>query len=356
MPSGASRSAHTTVRVIVGEVLTQLSLEERARPRDPPRRCSTSAGVVSVTVSVVVVHRPLQYSPARETLPTRRITSMSMQNELNTITSTMKSCRRASRRWSRPRVRPCRPTSTPNWSRRSERSARCFVDSIASSVESPDATVTFAHDRFVATQPLADARTSTRSTRTSSTAPSHCSVARPSTRVAVGSSCTGGGRSTGCSTTRVCSSSTPWRPARRTPMVEMCGGGLDEDLLQNLLKHHESLDWWTRGSHGPGALPVPGRAHPPTDAGRAAGAHGRRARRARRCATTSRVATRTRGSNRTTPRSPITPNRVPGCVRTWTSARANRGSTPRDSSLGDRRATRGVVLDQGARTAPRPLR
>ena len=34
-------------------------------------------------------------------------------------------------------------------------------------------------------------------------------------------------------------------------MVEMCGGGIDEDLLQNLLAHHESLDWWTRGSMVP---------------------------------------------------------------------------------------------------------
>src|ERR1035438_7107557 len=33
--------------------------------------------------------------------------------------------------------------------------------------------------------------------------------------------------------------------------VEMCGGGIDEDRPQNLLTHHESLDWWTRGSMVP---------------------------------------------------------------------------------------------------------
>jgi mycothiol synthase len=34
-------------------------------------------------------------------------------------------------------------------------------------------------------------------------------------------------------------------------MVEMCGGDIDEDLLRNLLEHHESLEWWTRGSQIP---------------------------------------------------------------------------------------------------------
>jgi len=34
-------------------------------------------------------------------------------------------------------------------------------------------------------------------------------------------------------------------------MVEMCGGGIDEDLLQNLLAITKSLDWWTRGSMVP---------------------------------------------------------------------------------------------------------
>ncbi|HUZ42134.1 MAG TPA: mycothiol synthase [Acidimicrobiales bacterium] len=34
-------------------------------------------------------------------------------------------------------------------------------------------------------------------------------------------------------------------------ILEMCGGGIDEDLLQSLLEHHESLDWWTRGSTVP---------------------------------------------------------------------------------------------------------
>ena len=33
--------------------------------------------------------------------------------------------------------------------------------------------------------------------------------------------------------------------------VEMCGGGVDEDLLTQLLVLHEKLDWWTRGSQGP---------------------------------------------------------------------------------------------------------
>ena len=37
----------------------------------------------------------------------------------------------------------------------------------------------------------------------------------------------------------------------KNAIVEMCGGGIDEDLLQNLLEHHESLDWWTRGSMVP---------------------------------------------------------------------------------------------------------
>lgn len=34
-------------------------------------------------------------------------------------------------------------------------------------------------------------------------------------------------------------------------MVEMCGGDIDEDLLQNLLEYHEVLEWWTRGSQIP---------------------------------------------------------------------------------------------------------
>jgi mycothiol synthase len=33
--------------------------------------------------------------------------------------------------------------------------------------------------------------------------------------------------------------------------VEMCGGGVEEDLLTQLLALHENLDWWTRGSQGP---------------------------------------------------------------------------------------------------------
>jgi mycothiol synthase len=33
--------------------------------------------------------------------------------------------------------------------------------------------------------------------------------------------------------------------------VEMCGGDVDTDLLHNLLQHHESIDWWTRGSQIP---------------------------------------------------------------------------------------------------------
>ena len=37
----------------------------------------------------------------------------------------------------------------------------------------------------------------------------------------------------------------------KNAMVEMSGGGLDEDLLQSLLKYHESLDWWTRGASAP---------------------------------------------------------------------------------------------------------
>jgi mycothiol synthase len=37
----------------------------------------------------------------------------------------------------------------------------------------------------------------------------------------------------------------------KSAIVEMCGGGIDEDLLRNLLEHHESLDWWTRGSTVP---------------------------------------------------------------------------------------------------------
>lgn len=31
-------------------------------------------------------------------------------------------------------------------------------------------------------------------------------------------------------------------------MVEMCGGGVDEDLLAQLLAAYETLDWWTRGT------------------------------------------------------------------------------------------------------------
>ncbi len=30
-------------------------------------------------------------------------------------------------------------------------------------------------------------------------------------------------------------------------MVEMCGGGVDEELLAHLLATHDTLDWWTRG-------------------------------------------------------------------------------------------------------------
>ena len=30
-------------------------------------------------------------------------------------------------------------------------------------------------------------------------------------------------------------------------MVEMCGGGVDEELLAHLLAAHDTLDWWTRG-------------------------------------------------------------------------------------------------------------
>jgi mycothiol synthase len=30
-------------------------------------------------------------------------------------------------------------------------------------------------------------------------------------------------------------------------VVEMCGGGVDDELLANLLAIHETLDWWTRG-------------------------------------------------------------------------------------------------------------
>ncbi len=36
-----------------------------------------------------------------------------------------------------------------------------------------------------------------------------------------------------------------------TATVEMCGGELDEALLQRLLEVHPSLDWWTRGSQVP---------------------------------------------------------------------------------------------------------
>jgi len=35
-------------------------------------------------------------------------------------------------------------------------------------------------------------------------------------------------------------------------MVEMCGGGVDEDLLGELLGRHATLDWWTRGGQGEG--------------------------------------------------------------------------------------------------------
>ena len=37
--------------------------------------------------------------------------------------------------------------------------------------------------------------------------------------------------------------------------LEMCGGGVDEDLLTRLLERHHALDWWTRGDQGsvPGA-------------------------------------------------------------------------------------------------------
>lgn len=38
-------------------------------------------------------------------------------------------------------------------------------------------------------------------------------------------------------------------------MVEMCGGGVDEDLLADLLAMHESLDWWTRGPQVPAHTP-----------------------------------------------------------------------------------------------------
>jgi mycothiol synthase len=30
--------------------------------------------------------------------------------------------------------------------------------------------------------------------------------------------------------------------------VEMCGGGVEEDLLNNLLSSHVTIDWWTRGA------------------------------------------------------------------------------------------------------------
>ncbi|MBW4078282.1 MAG: mycothiol synthase [Acidobacteria bacterium] len=34
----------------------------------------------------------------------------------------------------------------------------------------------------------------------------------------------------------------------KMPTLEMCGGGFDRDLLNLLLKEHEIIDWWTRGS------------------------------------------------------------------------------------------------------------
>jgi ribosomal protein S18 acetylase RimI-like enzyme len=57
----------------------------------------------------------------------------------------------------------------------------------------------------------------------------------------------------------------------KNAMVEMCGGGLDEDLLQNLLSPPRVPRLVDPGIDGPGALAVPGRSHAPTDAGRPAG-------------------------------------------------------------------------------------
>ncbi len=34
------------------------------------------------------------------------------------------------------------------------------------------------------------------------------------------------------------------------PTIEMCGGGVDEQLLTDLLALHPSVDWWTRDSDG----------------------------------------------------------------------------------------------------------
>ena len=34
------------------------------------------------------------------------------------------------------------------------------------------------------------------------------------------------------------------------PTIEMCGGGVDEQLLTDLLARHSSVDWWTRDSDG----------------------------------------------------------------------------------------------------------
>jgi len=175
---------------------------------------------------------------------------MSMQNELNTITSTMNELSHRITALVETKVPRCRPTSTQNSLRLSERWARCFVVSIASSVGSPDAPVTCAHDRFVATQ-------------SSLTPERRLEVLNLLNRTEslLGREAIDEGRR------RIVVHG--WRAEHwllyheglllkyamstgaEHAMVEMCGGGIDEDLLQNLLAHHESLDWWTRGSMVP---------------------------------------------------------------------------------------------------------
>ena len=94
----ADRREHDSVRreqerpdaagVDVGDVLTQLTLQEGLGVGTARHDARPAQGCVNHGVGRVV-HRPLQYAPVRETLPQRRNPSMSMQNELNTITSTL---------------------------------------------------------------------------------------------------------------------------------------------------------------------------------------------------------------------------------------------------------------------------
>ena len=136
----------------------------------------------------------------------------------------------------------------------------------------------------------------------------------------------------------------------------MCGGGFDDRTCsRHVLSDHEVVDWWTRGR--PATTRRRGHAHAAAAAASRCPCRRSRCPRVRRCATSSRGATRTAwlaqnnaafadhpeqgawlrvGPRRAHPRALVRPLGLPAAR--------------------DRRTPRGVVLDQGPRTAPRPLR